>query len=77
MHPGGTQPLTEPAAPPEPPSRVLTVPNALSIARLAGVPVFFWLVSRPADPHQRRVGGRSCSSRRARPTGWTARSPGR
>jgi cardiolipin synthase len=44
VHPGGTQPLAEPAAPPEPPSRVLTVPNALSVARLAGVPFFFWLV---------------------------------
>jgi len=43
VHPGGT-PLTEPAAPPELPSRVLTVPNALSLARLAGVPFFFWLV---------------------------------
>jgi cardiolipin synthase len=44
VHPGGTQPLAEPAALPEPPSRVLTVPNALSVARLIGVPFFFWLV---------------------------------
>ena len=44
MQPGGTPPLTEPAAEPELPSRVLTVPNALSLARLAGVPFFFWLV---------------------------------
>jgi cardiolipin synthase len=27
-----------------PPQRVLTVPNAISLARLAGVPVFVWLV---------------------------------
>ena len=40
----GSQPLAEPAALPEPPSRVLTVPNALSVARLIGVPFFFWLV---------------------------------
>jgi cardiolipin synthase (CMP-forming) len=29
------------------PDRVLTVPNAISIARLAGVPVFLWLVLGP------------------------------
>jgi cardiolipin synthase (CMP-forming) len=28
-------------------SRVLTVPNAISVARLAGVPVFLWLVLGP------------------------------
>src|SRR5262249_5569617 len=39
-----TQPLAGPAAPPEPPDRILTVPHALSVARLVGVPVFFWLV---------------------------------
>ena len=27
--------------------RVLTIPNALSAARLAGVPVFLWLVLGP------------------------------
>ena len=25
-------------------ARVLTIPNAISVARLAGVPVFLWLV---------------------------------
>jgi cardiolipin synthase (CMP-forming) len=29
------------------PARVLTVPNAISVARLAGVPVFLWLVLGP------------------------------
>ena len=29
------------------PERVLTVPNAISVARLAGVPVFLWLVLGP------------------------------
>jgi cardiolipin synthase (CMP-forming) len=35
-----------PAAPPDsgPPAHVLTIPNLISIARLAGVPVFLWLV---------------------------------
>ena len=27
--------------------RILTVPNAISVARLAGVPVFLWLVLGP------------------------------
>ncbi len=34
-------------APLAPPDRVLTVPNAISVARLAGVPVFLWLVLGP------------------------------
>jgi cardiolipin synthase (CMP-forming) len=29
------------------PGRILTVPNAISVARLAGVPVFLWLVLGP------------------------------
>lgn len=29
---------------PEPGGRILTIPNAISVARLAGVPVFLWLV---------------------------------
>lgn len=34
-----------PAAPPPPPGdRILTIPNAISMARLIGVPVFLWLV---------------------------------
>jgi cardiolipin synthase len=35
------------AAEPDPLGRVWTVPNAISIARLAGVPVFLWLVLGP------------------------------
>jgi cardiolipin synthase len=31
----------------DPEARVLTVPNAISVARLAGVPVFLWLVLGP------------------------------
>jgi cardiolipin synthase (CMP-forming) len=40
VRPGG------PAVRPDsgPPARVLTIPNLISIARLAGVPVFLWLV---------------------------------
>src|SRR5262245_64591026 len=30
-----------------PKDRILTVPNAISVARLAGVPVFLWLVLGP------------------------------
>src|SRR5215475_14526670 len=30
--------------PPEAGDRILTIPNAISVARLAGVPVFLWLV---------------------------------
>jgi cardiolipin synthase len=37
---GGTVPA-------RPPARVLTVPNAISMARLAGVPLFLWLVLGP------------------------------
>jgi cardiolipin synthase len=32
------------AAPPPPGDRILTIPNAISMARLIGVPVFLWLV---------------------------------
>jgi cardiolipin synthase (CMP-forming) len=35
------------AARPDPGARVLTVPNLISMARLAGVPVFLWLVLGP------------------------------
>jgi len=34
-------------AQPEPGDRILTVPNAISMARLAGVPVFLWLILGP------------------------------
>jgi cardiolipin synthase len=40
----GSQPGGAPAAAGD---RMLTVPNALSVARLAGVPVFLWLVLVP------------------------------
>ena len=33
--------------PASPPERVFTVPNAISVARLAGVPLFLWLVLGP------------------------------
>jgi cardiolipin synthase (CMP-forming) len=33
--------------PADPEDRILTVPNAISVARLAGVPVFLWLVLGP------------------------------
>src|ERR1700746_1615668 len=33
--------------PADPQGRILTVPNAISVARLAGVPVFLWLVLGP------------------------------
>ena len=32
---------------PDQQGRILTVPNAISVARLAGVPVFLWLVLGP------------------------------
>lgn len=43
-----TQPMTNDhgytAEPPEPPERIWTIPNLISVARLLGVPVFLWLV---------------------------------
>jgi len=36
-----------PAEADEPVDRVLTIPNGISVARLAGVPVFLWLVLGP------------------------------
>src|SRR5262252_9391753 len=42
-----SEPGTTAAAPPDQPGRILTVPNAISVARLAGVPVFLWLVLGP------------------------------
>ena len=41
---GATAGGTVPASPPD---RVFTVPNAISVARLAGVPLFLWLVLGP------------------------------
>jgi cardiolipin synthase len=41
---GATAGGTVPAGPPE---RIFTVPNAISVARLAGVPLFLWLVLGP------------------------------
>src|ERR1700721_1352247 len=43
MQEGRVASAAEPAAA-ELPDRVLTIPNALSLARLLGVPVFLWLV---------------------------------
>ena len=53
-----------------PGDRVLTVPNALSVLRLLGVPLFLWLVLTEHDGWRR-----ACSWSAASPTGWTARSP--
>jgi cardiolipin synthase (CMP-forming) len=41
--------VTEPGAVAGESSRVLTIPNLLSIVRLAGVPVFLWLVLGPEE----------------------------
>lgn len=42
-----SQPKASAVEPSDPPARILTVPNAISVARLAGVPVFLWLVLGP------------------------------
>ena len=47
MEPAGHGPGAGGTAVAGPGDRVLTVPNAISIARLAGVPVFLWLVLGP------------------------------
>ena len=48
MQPGGTGgPATRAAAEPDPQARILTIPNVISMARLAGVPVFLWLILGP------------------------------
>jgi cardiolipin synthase (CMP-forming) len=41
---GGGRGYTAAGRPDEPGDRILTIPNAISVARLAGVPVFLWLV---------------------------------
>ncbi len=51
-HPAGAGAPAGPPVPAQPPedalpARVLTVPNAIRVARLAGVPVFLWLVLGP------------------------------
>ncbi len=43
----GNRPAVRPPAEVALPARILTVPNAISVARLAGVPVFLWLVLGP------------------------------
>jgi cardiolipin synthase (CMP-forming) len=43
----GGEAKTSANAPADPQGRILTVPNAISVARLAGVPVFLWLVLGP------------------------------
>jgi cardiolipin synthase len=47
VEPAGHGPGAGSAAVADPGDRVLTVPNAISVARLAGVPVFLWLVLGP------------------------------
>jgi cardiolipin synthase len=42
-----SEPGTTTAVHPDQQGRILTVPNAISVARLAGVPVFLWLVLGP------------------------------
>ena len=61
---------------PDQPERVFTIPNLISLARLAGVPVFLWLVLGVRTPGRRLVGGRPAAWRPASRTGWTARSRG-
>jgi cardiolipin synthase (CMP-forming) len=48
VQPGGTGgPAIRAAAEPDPQARILTIPNVISMARLAGVPVFLWLILGP------------------------------
>ncbi len=47
MEPAGHVPGAGSTTVADPGDRVLTVPNAISVARLAGVPVFLWLVLGP------------------------------
>jgi cardiolipin synthase len=47
VEPAGHGPAAGGVAQPVPGDRILTVPNAISMARLAGVPVFLWLVLGP------------------------------
>ena len=47
MEPAGHGPGAGGVAQADPGGRILTVPNAISMARLAGVPVFLWLVLGP------------------------------
>ena len=42
----------------DPDERIVTIPNAISVARLAGVPVFLWLVLG-LQQRRRGTGGRS------------------
>jgi cardiolipin synthase (CMP-forming) len=41
------KPAADDAASGDPAGRIVTIPNAISVARLAGVPVFLWLVLGP------------------------------
>lgn len=43
MQQGEPRAVTAPAGS-GPPDRIVTIPNAISVARLAGIPVFLWLV---------------------------------
>ena len=55
------------------PPRVLTVPNVISFARIALIPVFVCADRRTSDT---TTAGSSCSRSSSRPTGSTARSRG-
>ena len=44
------EPPARAAAEPDPLGRIITIPNAISAARLAGVPVFLWLILGPRTP---------------------------
>ena len=56
----------------DPADRLLTVPNVLSLLRLAGVPLFLWLL---LGPHYDLLAVLVLACR-VLPTGWTANSPG-
>ena len=49
MQPGRVAGVAE-VAEPDPMGRIWTIPNAISMARLIGVPVFLWLVLGPRSP---------------------------
>jgi cardiolipin synthase len=52
MQPGRVAGMTVGPGEPDPLERVWTIPNVLSVARLAGVPVFLWLVLGPGPRSQ-------------------------
>ena len=56
MQPGRVAGVAE-VPEPDPMGRIWTIPNAISLARLLGVPVFLWLVLGPRS--RPPTGGRS------------------